>query len=140
MANITYGTDCDQQFRVYSNTSTGDYVTTPSLELIGEITEYCYLVVASSGNTTAAVRGEFVFVQTFHPAPGSGDGTRINIVAIIIPTVVMTLSVIVSVLITAVYGWHWYIQTVNYTFEIAIKNDYESLIQALEVFQVIKLY
>lgn len=134
-ANITYGTNCDQQLGSYSNTSTGDYVTTPSLELMSDITEYCYLVVASSGNTTAAVRGKFVFVQTFHS--DSGDRTRM-IVAIIIPTVVVTL-LIVSVIIAAVYGWRCYFQIVHYTIEMTIKNDFESLIQALEVFQVIKL-
>ena len=63
-ANVTYGTNCDQQFsNLYTNKSTDEFATTIPLELTSNITEYCYLVVASSGNITAAVRGRIsIFV------------------------------------------------------------------------------
>ena len=66
-ANITYGTNCDQQLPgAYTNISTGDYVTIPQLELINGVTEYCFTVVASSGDLTAAIRGRiFVIIGIF---------------------------------------------------------------------------
>ena len=62
-ANITYGTNCDQQLSgAYTDTSTGDYVTIPQLELINGVTGYCFTVVASSGDLTAAIRGRIFVV------------------------------------------------------------------------------
>lgn len=72
-ANITHGTNCDQQFSdfsVYTNRSTGEFVTTPPIELIDDVTEYCYLVVASSGNITAAVRGRMSIIFSEPGMPG----------------------------------------------------------------------
>ena len=36
---------------------TGDSVTTPQLKVMDTITEYCFIVTASSGNMTVAVKG-----------------------------------------------------------------------------------
>ena len=38
---------------------TGDSVTTPQLKLLDNISEYCFIVTASSGNMTVAVKGNF---------------------------------------------------------------------------------
>ena len=64
-ANITYGINCDQQFSdLYSNESTGEFVTIPPLELMSDVTEYCFIVTASSNNLTATVRGIFFAIDT----------------------------------------------------------------------------
>ena len=64
-ASITYGINCDQQFSdLYSNESTGEFVTIPPLELMSDVTEYCFIVTASSNNLTATVRGIFFAIDT----------------------------------------------------------------------------
>ena len=65
-AHITYGTNCDRQLPgLYSNTSMGGYVTIPQIELISDdVAEYCYDVVASSGNLTATIRGRGIFISS----------------------------------------------------------------------------
>ena len=62
---VTYGINCDQQFSdLYSNASTGEFVTIPPLELMSDVTEYCFIVTASSNNLTATVRGMFFAIDT----------------------------------------------------------------------------
>ena len=61
-ASITYGDNCDQQLGVYSSIGTGDSVTTPMLELIDSINEYCFSVTASSGVRTVVVEGSMDIV------------------------------------------------------------------------------
>lgn len=68
-ANITYAiginNNCDQQFSdLHSNESTGEFVTIPPLELISDVTKYCFVVTASTDNLTAAVRGTFFIINT----------------------------------------------------------------------------
>ena len=59
IANITYGTNCNQLLDVYIGMDTSDSVTTPQLELMDDTTEYCFIVTASSGTMTIAVKGNF---------------------------------------------------------------------------------
>lgn len=64
IANITHGANCDQHLSNLHNKSSGEFVTIPPLEVISGISEYCFVVVASSGNLTAAVRGMIFITDT----------------------------------------------------------------------------
>ena len=60
IANITYGSDCDQFLNVYEGESTGDAVRTSSLGTVPEVAEYCFTVTAISNNVTVQVEGNLV--------------------------------------------------------------------------------
>lgn len=60
-ANITYGADCDQHIGIFRGMGTGVSVATSPLVLIGDITEYCFVVNTSSGAVTVFIEGTFQF-------------------------------------------------------------------------------
>ena len=57
IANITYGTNCDQHLVTYSAVGVGSSMTTPPIEFISEVPFYCILVSASNGVDTVIVEG-----------------------------------------------------------------------------------
>ena len=57
IANVTYGANCGQKLDVYGMDGTGYIVTTPPLDLPGNIAEFCFTVTARSNNVTVAVEG-----------------------------------------------------------------------------------
>lgn len=57
IANITYGENCDQHLGIYSDTSIGSSVTTPTIEFISGESFYCISVSASNSNRTVIVEG-----------------------------------------------------------------------------------
>lgn len=62
-ANITHGVNCDQHIGMFSSTGTGDSVSTPPLKLIDGVTEYCYLVTASSGTVSVIIEGSLDIIS-----------------------------------------------------------------------------
>ena len=63
-ANITYGENCDRLLSVYSAASTGNIITTPPLETRADVTDYCYVVTATSSNVTVMVEGILTDIGT----------------------------------------------------------------------------
>ena len=57
IANVTYGTNCDQKLNVHSGGGTGYSVTTSPLDLTGNIAKYCFTVTARSNDETVIVEG-----------------------------------------------------------------------------------
>ena len=62
---VAYGANCDQQIRVYSNSSINNLVLTPQIEFVNDIHEYCLFVNASSNNTTITVEGMLVDIGEY---------------------------------------------------------------------------
>lgn len=131
IANITYGSDCDQFLGVYEGVDTGDAVRTPSLGTVRGVAEYCFTVTAISNNVTVQVEGNLVNIGTGE----SGD----NIASIVAPLiVVLVLLVLVILIIFIVLLVRWYRRKKSptiVTIKFAIKDKPGSLAKALKVFK-----
>lgn len=59
IVNVTYGSNCDQKLDVYmgDQVSTDSSVTTPPLNLLGNVADYCFTATARSHNVTVIVEG-----------------------------------------------------------------------------------
>ena len=57
IANIMYGSNCDQQLGVYTGMGTGDKVRTLPIGRALGVDEYCFIVNATSRNITVLVQG-----------------------------------------------------------------------------------
>ena len=60
IANITYGSNCDEQLDVYRGMGSGDAVRTPPLQTVPGVAEYCFIVTAISNNVTVQLEGNLV--------------------------------------------------------------------------------
>lgn len=77
---------------------------------------------------------------------GAQEDASIRIIAITIPTLLLVVIIVVifSVMLTVAVRHHrrrsyysnWHAQILEYNIEIKIKNNIESVIQALELFEV----
>ena len=57
LINITYGENCEQQLDVFNSVGTGSAISSPPLELLSDVVEYCFTATAKSGNLTVIVEG-----------------------------------------------------------------------------------
>lgn len=64
-ANVTYGSNCDQQLGMYFGMGRGDRVRTSPLTTVPGVAEYCFLINATSRNITVLVQGNLQTLGTF---------------------------------------------------------------------------
>lgn len=57
LINITYGDNCEQHLDVFNSVGTGSAISSPPLELLNDVVEYCFSATAKSGNYTVIVEG-----------------------------------------------------------------------------------
>ena len=57
IANITFGSKCDQHLGMYSGMGTGNKVRTSPVGRAPGVDEYCFVVNATSRNITVLVQG-----------------------------------------------------------------------------------
>ena len=62
--NITYGENCEQQLNFFNTVGTGSAISSPPLELLSEVIEYCFSATAKSGNLTVTVEGTLNLFET----------------------------------------------------------------------------
>ena len=65
IANITYGTHCDQLVDIYRGEGTDNSVMTSPLDFINGVSEYCLLVTAVNGNVTVIVEGTITLADCY---------------------------------------------------------------------------
>lgn len=58
IANITYGSSCNQQLGVYIGMGAGDKVKTLPIGRATGVDEYCFVINATSRNATVLVQGD----------------------------------------------------------------------------------
>ena len=57
IANITYGSNCDQHLGTYTGEGTGDKVKISPVGRVVGVDEYCFLVNATSNHITVFIQG-----------------------------------------------------------------------------------
>lgn len=55
IVNVKHGNNCGKHFGMFSSDGLGDTVTVEGLNLTGNISDYCFTIIAQSGGTTVAV-------------------------------------------------------------------------------------
>ena len=56
-ANLTYGANCDVPLGVYSSSGPTNFLRTPVINFINDVSEYCYSINASSASETVIIEG-----------------------------------------------------------------------------------
>ncbi len=56
-ANITYGDKCKRFLNTFIGMGTGNTVTTPQLQALDGVIDYCFVVTAKTNNGTVLVEG-----------------------------------------------------------------------------------
>ena len=56
-ANLTYGASCDISLGNYSSTGPTNRLSTPTINFLNEISDYCFTITASSGSETVIIEG-----------------------------------------------------------------------------------
>ena len=62
--NITYGENCEFFLAPYSTSGPSNSLPSPSIEFLSTVSEYCFTVVASSGNKSVIVEGNLNLITS----------------------------------------------------------------------------
>lgn len=57
VVNFTYGSNCENQLVTHNNTNVGDLVTIQVPNLTGDVSGYCFVILACNGTKTVLIEG-----------------------------------------------------------------------------------